>query len=312
MKIDIFSLVSSVEIFYMYYSVFSLVIALISLYFLKSKFITSKVKIVLFISMFNIILPIIGSFLTAWIVYYLLHIKYEETLDHVEYINMIDFENMFPLVNRILPEGGIKNLMLDERSDTSLRMKALVSLANNASRNELKLIKKCLSDKNDEIRLYSFAIIDKEERLINTKIHTQLEKLNEVVSSDEKLKAAEELVCLYWDMIYLELSDKALTYFIAEEIKRYGKIVLDIEPENIKVHVALGKMYLYNKNFSKAEKHFKIATEKGVNTDFNIPYLAEIYYNKRDFKAVKSLLERGQKLNLNFMLHPVVEQWIAK
>lgn len=312
MKIDIFSLVSSVEIFYMYYSVFSLVIALISLYFLKSKFITSKVKIVLFISMFNIILPIIGSFFTAWIVYYLLHIKYEETLDHVEYINMIDFENMFPLVNRILPEGGIKNLMLDERSDTSLRMKALVSLANNASRDELKLIKKCLSDKNDEIRLYSFAIIDKEERLINTKIHTQLEKLNEVVSSDEKLKAAEELVCLYWDMIYLELSDKALTYFIAEEIKRYAKIVLDIEPENIKVHVALGKMYLYNKNFSKAEKHFKIAIKKGPNTDFNIPYLAEIYYNKRDFKAVKSLLERGQQLNLNFMLHPVVEQWIAK
>lgn len=278
-------------------------------FFLKQKFTTSRREIFLLIFMFNIALPFLGYLLTFWLVYYLLNVKYTQELTHVNAINMDEFENEFPEVQRIFGEGSMKYLMNDENADNSLRMKALVSLADNASREELKLIKNSLSDKNDEIRLYSFAVIDHKERVINEKIHQQMEKLLHADSPNIKAMAAEELVYLYWDMIYFELSDSDLKHFIVQEIEKYAQIVLDREPKHTKVNVVLGKMYLMEEDFNKAEKYFDVVVEQEGEKDFILPYLAEIYYSQRNFSATKKLLKRAEKIYLNTMLNPVVQQW---
>jgi len=75
---------------------------------------------------------------------------------------MIDFENEFPEVTRLFGEASMERLLNEDISSlSSMKMKALVSLADNASRTDVTLIKNSLSDRNDEVRLYSFAVIDK-------------------------------------------------------------------------------------------------------------------------------------------------------
>ena len=309
MSANFYGLTDSLGLFYLIHSMVSFLVALVSAWFLKHKFTDKQVNIILFFWIFNLVLPGIGYLMTIWIVYYLSNVTYEKQLSNINYINMIEFENEFPKINRIFGEAAMGKLLSDDTASSSLKMKALVSLADNSSKTDVMLIKNSLSDKNDEVRLYSFAVIDNIERGINSKIHNRLQLFLETKDSGMKVKAAEELAYLYWDMVYFELTDSDLKKFIIDEVEKYAKIVLSEEPQNEKMNVLLGKTYLLAQEFDKAEVSFSIAIEKGNNKDFVVPYLAEIFFAKRAFSTVKELLNNTKGLHTNALLHPIVKQW---
>ena len=304
-----FTDILSWKVFYLYHGFISLLLGIISAYFLQKRFETHKIIMIIFIFMFNMSLPVFGYVMTIGLVYYLLTVTYEKELNDINMINMSEFETEFPQVQRIFAEGSMQHVILDDNVNGSLKMKALVSLADNASREDLQLVKSGLTSKNDEIRLYSFAIIDKKERIINEKIHQQMQIFNKEESLEYKLKSAEMLIFLYWEMVYFELSDEDLKHFLLLEIQKYAEFVLKSDPYHTKVHVTLGKMFLMEHKFDKSEEHFIIAIEKGVDKDFILPYLAEVYYHQHKFHAVKQIFQQSERLYLNTMLYPIVEQW---
>ena len=311
MSIIFYSITGSLKLFYLIHSIISLVIAFISVQFLKNRFTDTFLYILLFFFVFNLALPFVGYFMTIWIVYYLSSIKYEKQLTNVNAINMIEFENEFPKMQRIFGEGAMGKLLSDDTAPSSLKMKALVSLADNSNKNDVMLIKNSLSDKNDEIRLYSFAVIDNLERGINSKIHTKLKLYLGTEDSKIKIKAAEELSLLYWDMVYFELGDSNLKKFMIDEVKKYANIVLDVYPQNEKINVLLGKTYLQEQDFNKAELYFSNALKQGNNQSFIVSYLAEIAFNKKEFSTVRKLLNNAHGLKTNALLYPIVKQWSA-
>jgi len=299
----------SLGIFYLIHGVISLVVAFTASYFLHRRFENQKATIMLLFFMFNISLPGVGYLFTIWVVYYLLNVQYETTLNSANYINMIEFESEFPEIKRVFGVGSMSELLTNDVAPTPLKMKALVSLADNITQNNVTLIKNSLSDTNDEIRLFSFAIIDNMERGINGKIHSKLKEFQEAKSSAIKIGLAEELTYLYWDMIYFQLSDDDLKKYMLNEVKKYAQIVLKAELYHVKINVILGKVYLMEKKFDDAATCFTMAIEQDGETDYTLPYLAEIFYNMKNFRSVKSLLNSAKNLKMNATLYPVVEQW---
>jgi len=295
--------------FYLYHAIISFGITIASVSVLRQKFITPRDQMGLLIFVFNMVIPFFGYLFTFWIVYYLVNVTYQKELTDTSAIDMLEFENEFPTVTRLFGEGSMEELLTNGEIESSLRMKALVSLADNSSKENLRLIKNALSDKNDEIRLYSFAIIDNKERTLNEKIHSQIELFHEASSPQVKLKAAENLVYLYWDMIYFELSDSDLQGFLLQEIDKYAQMVLLEYPQHEKINIILGKMYLMEKRFDEAERRFTDVINFGCCQDFILPYLAEIYFNRREFGKVKSLFESSKTLHLNTLLNPILTQW---
>jgi len=308
---DYHTIFGSLKIFYLSHFVISLLVAVVASYFLKKKFIDNRFKLLAFFLVFNISLPLVGYIMTIWIIYYLLHIKYEEQLSSVNFLNMIEFENEFPKINRVFGESAMGRLLSDDSlsASASLKMKALVSLSDNASKSDVALIKSSLSDRNDEVRLYSFAVIDGLERDINGQIHDKLQQFSNAKDDDIRAKRAEELAFLYWDLIYFELADSDLKKFIIKEVEKYAMITIDYDHNHEKINVLLGKAYLMNRDVDRAEYYFKIAIEHGTNVDFIIPYLAEIFFIKREFSKVRELLGNAKSLKINSMLYPVVAQW---
>lgn len=302
---------NSLELFYLIHATLSLIISLIASQFLVNKFTTKRFKYILFFWVLNIALPIVGYFMTIWIVYYLLHVVHEKQLQNVHFINMIEFENEFPEIQRVFGEAAMGKLLGDDggTSGSSLKMRALVSLAENASKSDVSLIKNRLSDKNDEIRLYSFAVIDNLEKGINGQIHEKMKLFEEAEESHSKAARASELAFLYWDLIYFELADSDLKTFITQEVEKYALIALEHNPHNEKINVLLGKNYLAQQKIDKAQECFSKAIEDGVNMDYIVPYLAEIFFVKKDYKKVKELLGNTQGLHANAVLHPLVTQW---
>jgi len=258
-------IMDSLILFYFIHSIVSFIISIIASQFLMKKFTSKRYNYILFFFMLNISLPIVGYLMSIWIVYYLLTMKHEKQLHNINMINMIEFENEFPKTTRVFGEAAMDDLLGNEEegSNSSLKMRALVSLADNAGKNDVALIKNRLSDKNDEIRLFSFAIIDKLQRGLNGQIHDKMQLFENAQKLQTKAKWAEELAYLYWDLIYYELADSDLKNFIAQEVKKYAFIALEHDTNNAKIHVLLGKTYFSLKEIDKAKKHFTKAIEDG-------------------------------------------------
>ncbi|MEA1918886.1 MAG: hypothetical protein U9N52_03515 [Campylobacterota bacterium] len=300
----------SITEFYVIHALASLVVAFFATIFLKKRFEDHTYSLIGFFFLFNIAVPIAGFFFTAWLIYYLLHVKYEKVLNNISYINMVEFETEFPEIERIFGEGSMSDLLSNGQASSALKMKALVSMADNITQNNVALIKNSLSDKDDEIRLYSFAIIDKMERGINKSIHTKLTELNALDTEDEKrIILAEELAYLYWDMVYFELSDEDLKKFILTEVQKYAKIVLNHNMNHMNINILLGKVYLMLERYEDASTCFAIVIEEEGESSYTYPYLAEIFFNQKNFRSTKALLNSSKNLKINSTLSPIIEQW---
>ncbi len=262
-----------------------------------------------FLLLFNLALPLIGYLFTLWIGYYLLHVEYAKVLKHTKMINMEDLDQEFPHVKRAFGEGSMVDLMANEMAPQELRMKALSTMAENMTQKNVSVIKNSLSEKDDEIRLYSFSLIDNMEQGINGKIHTASEKFKHSSSEKERISAARDLAFLYWEMIYFDLSDDILKAYLVGESYKYAKIVLNADINDTQINVLLGKIYLHKSSFEDATTHFVMAIESGIEHEYIIPYLAELYFKRGNYRSIRSMLREVQNLDMNATMHPVVAQW---
>ncbi|MDD2567922.1 MAG: hypothetical protein PHS10_08040, partial [Thiovulaceae bacterium] len=149
------------------------------------------------------------------------NVRYKETLSDVHFVNLDEFSTHFIDVERAFGEGSMYELLQNDYVSTSLKIKAIVSMSDNLSQKNISIIKHTLSSNNDEVRLFSFAVIDKIERGINQKIHKNLGKFKTHVNPKKKAAIAKELASLYWEMIYYELSEDSLRDYLLEEVVKY-------------------------------------------------------------------------------------------
>ena len=77
-----------------------------------------------------------------------------------------------------------------------------------------------------------------------------------------------------------------------------------------KLYVLMGRVYLSKKNFEAAITEFTIAQELNLtDSSFILPYIAEIHFLKGNYKIVDSIMNKSRDLELNYTLHPIVQQW---
>jgi hypothetical protein len=297
--------------------------------------------IFIFILFLIITIPFLGYLFAIWIVWYLLNVKYDKKVATTSAINLDEFESSFLEVERTFGEGSMIDIINSEYAPKSKKLQALSSLAANTTPANLKIIKQTLSSRDDEIRMFGYAIINKAEKELNKNINKNIEIITTQNKKEKPDKAkiayaAKELAFLYWEMVYTELSheslkqnflnfsveyiDMAKEYFVSE-VER-----LDSTPKGVKftrdmreiykicsnLYMLRGKIYMKTKVYEKAQVEFTIAQELlPEQSTFILPYLAEVYYVTNKYNIVKTLLSRADGLELNSTLYPIIQQWKA-
>jgi hypothetical protein len=303
------SITHSIWYFYGTYFVISAVVSLIASWALKKRYKDGFGNKFLFFILFNMAIPLVGIVLTMWIVYYLNVVTYEIKLENVHYIDMSEFSRDFVKVKRIFGEGSMKELLTNDKIDTSMKMKALVSISDNVQKRDISLIKGALSSRDDEIRLFSFAIIDNLERNINNRIHEKMQAYRNSENEEQKAKLAKELSLLYWEVVYFELADEELKFFIAKEVDRYASIALKFDLKDNDLNFLLGRCCLLTKEYERAKGYL----ETIVSSDRRaVPYLAELYFIEKSYDKVAKLLATADWLRSDQLLNPVIEIWHEK
>jgi len=303
------SITHSLWFFYSINCVVSAIIAVSAAWALKKRYKEGFGKIFLFFLLFNLTTPVIGIILTLWIVYYLNTVTYEQKLENIHYIDMTEFRTYFIKVKRIFGEGSMKELLTNNMINTSMKMKALVSLSDNIQKRDISLIKGALSSRDDEIRLYSFAIIDNLERNINNRIHQKMQLYRKSENTEQQAKLAKELALLYWEVVYFELADEELKLFIAREVDRYASKALLFDTEDNDLNFLLGRCCLLTKEYARAKGYFETIITRDRRA---VPYLAELYFIEKAYENVAKLLEGADWLRSDQLLNPVVEIWDKK
>ncbi len=298
-------------IFYSLHILLSAVISLVASFWLKKRYKDRTLNIFFLAFVFNIIVPFIGYFFTLWISYYLVQIRHAKILKHAKTLNMQELDHEFPKVKRMFGEGSMVELMSNSYAPKHKRLKALSVMAEDLNQKNIALIKHSLSDKDDEIRLFSFSLLDNLEQNINTKIHKASLVFENETQADKRAMAAKELAYLYWDMVYFDLSDDTLREYLLNEALKYAKIVFFHDMSDASINILLGKIYLSKEDYEEASTQFIMAIESGMDNEYIIPYLAELYFKRKNYRSIRAMLNQVHGLGINAKMYPVIVQWDA-
>jgi len=302
---------SSVLTFYFWHLLVSVLVSSLIVFILKKRYQDKALNIFFLILVFNIVIPVLGYIFTLWMAYYLLNVRYVKRLIHTKTLNMQELDHEFPQVKRMFGEGSMMELMSNDYAPKGKRLKALSVMAEDLNQKNIALIKHSLSDKDDEIRLFSFALIDNMEQNINTKIHNASLVYEKAQTAQQKAKAAKDLAYLYWDMVYFDLSDDTLKEYLLNEALKYALIVFRFDMSDASINILLGKIYLSKEDFEEASTQFIMAIESGMDNEYIIPYLAELYFKRKNFRSIRAMLNQVHGLGINAKMYPVIVQWDA-
>ncbi len=308
MMLDHFTL-GSLSAFYALHLLLSALISWLGSYYLAARYKDHWLKSFSLLFFFNIALPGIGYIFTVWLSYYLLHVTYAKILKNTKSINMEELDQEFPRVKRAFGEGSMVDLMADTLAPQELRMKALSVMAENMTQKNVSVIKSSLSERDDEIRLFCFSLIENMEKGLNNKIHEASLRYKNETTHELRLKAGRELAFLYWEMIYFDLSDEVLKEYLVNESYRYALEFFYHHMHDTGINVLLGRIYLEKGDSEKATTQFIMAIESGIEHEYIIPYLAELYYSRGNYRSIRSMLSHVKNLGMNATMYPVVEQW---
>jgi len=284
----------------------------------------------LFFFIYNISIPVFGYFASLWIAYYLVNTEYEHNVVNTSILNLDEFELSFLSVERIFGEGSMSNMILAEDIPKSKKLKALSSLSSNISPLTLRIIKQTLSSKNDEIRMYGYAIINKIEQRLNENINKHLEIYNnEELDTSLRYESAKELAFFYWEMVYTELSHETLRDSFIKEVTKYLDIAKEYYDEMIEEHTLIALDYKHEvikirkQNMLKKEDIEKIKDiEKEIyaNRDLAKSYrdtkaklyilMGRVYMMQKDYDHALAEFNTAQELSesdFSFVLPYIAE-----
>lgn len=230
----------------------------------------------------------------------------------IEKISFSQISDSFPEIKRIFGEGSLSTTLANDQTLSSKKIKALAALNNTKNPEAMKQIKCSLSDSSDEVRLYSFSLIDNFEKELNHKIHNGLVQLQHSPEGTAKGEAYKKLAFLYWEMLYYEITDLHLKEYFVDKVH----LMIDSARIHLKndaaLLVLLGRVFLFSGKIDEAEKSFKNALLMGAKAKGISSYMAEIAYLKRDFSDVKYWLELYPNAAIDLKMYSIYHLWTAK
>ncbi|EDP76232.1 hypothetical protein [Hydrogenivirga sp. 128-5-R1-1] len=188
----------------------------------------------------------------------------------------------------IMPEVEFSGRKIGEASLKANNPRIVLYMSKTPHPLAVRYLKEAVSSEEDEVRLVAFATLSFLEKEIMDKIGSLKESLKSIYREEELFSTYLSLAELYWELVYLNISDKELEEFYLDEVSRYGEEALSIK-DSPKAHFLLGRLYLRRRNIELAEKHLTRAVELGFPEERVVTYLLEILYVKRDYKRLFEL-----------------------
>ncbi len=221
----------------------------------------------------------------------------------------LDFRT-FPSLNRQYGEGSIVSRLADPNASSKLKQSSLLYLINKNPTVSYNLVRDNIGYRSNEVRLLAFSLLSKKENEINEKIFS----LKNILSDGKERNSEKlyfDLAYLYWNLVYMNISDKEFEKYNLEMSTKYILKAMNKKYRHYESAFLLGRISAKLKNYKEAERYFKDALASDTLRDKVIPYLAEVYYITKDYKKAKELFDKISSPVINNKLKNIVELWVG-
>jgi len=260
----------------------------------KNNKLKDKDKYFYIVFLFVFISSFVGMIFSIILAIYIIF-KKEKFLNIETFVNSLEDNDVLPNVKSKLGMGALISF---KEAHSVVKFNVLNYIRENNIKNKGHILKMAVSDDDDEIRLYAFSILSKEEDKLTKIMFENMQKLKEkFLSKREKNKIYRTLGIAYWEFLYLQLNDEQFKdYYLNMAKDNFLQAILNDENDYDSLF-NLGRIYLQQKEINKAKDIFIRIYQwnKGKVT----PYLAEIYFIEKEYEKVKELMKNLNLYEIN-------------
>ena len=171
------------------------------------------------------------------------------------------------------------------------------------------IIRSLLSDKNDEIRLLAFQLLNKQENEILPKINAELTQLSKTQVPSEIFFHAKSVSLLYWELDYRGLIEKKLSDFTLKKSLHYALEAIKHNKSDLTLLLMIARIYLKIANYDEAEKYFEAYLQQGGFKERVVSYFVEIYYYQGHYDKIKKLVAKNAGIKTIYMNDDLIHLW---
>jgi hypothetical protein len=209
-------------------------------------------------------------------------------------------------------QGAIRSRLRTE-VPSDVRMQSLLTLQAVPNKVSNPILEDLLGDTTDDVRLVAFGMLDSEEKKISKQIRAETTILEQALSSEQRYDCLRHLAELNWELVYASLAQGELRRHILGQARYYADaaLALDVSPDSGLVFLR-GRILLEQGELGAAETAINQAIALGQSITSALPYLAEMAFLRRDFVAVKRLMQQVSKLNLASRTRAIEDFWVKR
>ena len=206
--------------------------------------------------------------------------------------------------------GSIRARLINTDLPPETRLKALMAVQAMPGNLSTRLLQEVLSDPSDDLRLTAYGMLNNGEKKINLLIQQSLEELTHNPSLEQRGLLLKHLASHYWELVYQNYAHQGeLRKFALQSAWRYAQESLGYRSDDGELWVMTGRIALARLDTKHAMHAFSEADRLAVPPGRVQPYLAELAFQRRDFKTVRELVTRLGKQEANFSTTPVLTFW---
>jgi hypothetical protein len=209
-------------------------------------------------------------------------------------------------------QGGIKSRLAQSSTPTPLRLQSLLALQGIPARVSSPLLHDMLGDASDDIRLVAYGLLDSREKKITSQIHRELVNLRSAESKEMQMIGFRHLAELYWEMIYAGLAQGDLRTHALNQALINAEAALALSSMDNGLMFLKGRILLESKRYKESKLILESAMRLGLPESRALPYIVEIAFHDRDFKAVQELLLRLSKYQLSPIMKNAIQFWVDR
>lgn len=261
---------------------------------------------------FNFFVPVLGAIGTLLVLFYFR--KYLSREGRAEFFNvpmppfLVESAEMAPGMG----EGGAWSRLKSEGLPREQRLKALMAVGGGSGENVSRFLQKATGDSDDEIRLLAFNLHERQEQKIQLSISAALEELKQTEIPSAKASLCRNLAFSYWEMVYCALAQDELRDFFVEQAAKYAEQAQQYGGTDPVLTTLVARIHLQKREYLQAEESVQKALAEGADPIRVVPYQAELAFYRRDYSAIKYLLQQDATLRFKPGIGPVAQFWGAR
>lgn len=256
--------------------------------------------------------PVLGTIALAIGVIFSQWYGFKKDLQPVGYADYPDFIQEKIDRPAVFSEGGAYARVKNTEMNLLQRVQALSAINLKTTPYSNVINQQTLQDEVDEVRLFAFSLLERQEKMVTKNIHNLLDKIKKHLSVDEQAKVEKKLAQLYWELYYMNLAQKELKKYLIKQAMKFASSASKRMPDDANLYVLIGRIHLAKYEPDKAKEMFDKALEHGASKVKVLPFEAEIAFEKKDFASVKKYLSESELLQDIPKLSSVCKFWRAK